>query len=219
MHLFLWFWLDVPYSDQSSTRWNSQTLVVLFYPLVSWGNSPDFPGVCPHKTRCSPGSRRVGKPAAWVEKLQCKGLPEKLQCKGLPVGKPCLDLLQHLLCGAERHQAAFYISILSLQSRVIPEICLLLCKCVSPHCSHSPLGQHLDLVMSKQTCLKWRDFQRSLEDFGHRFWLGMCSPALQLGHKSRKWGGYVFSSGDTPADGLPVFETMKPECDIHVPFS
>lgn len=145
MHLFLWFWLDVPYSDKSSTRWNSQMLVVLFYPLVSWGNSPDFPGVCPHKTRCSPGSRRVGKPAAWVEKLQCKGLL---------VGKPCLDLLQHLLCGAERHQAAFYISILSLQSRVTPEICLLLCKYVSPHCSHSPLGQHLDLVMSIADLLK-----------------------------------------------------------------
>lgn len=37
----------------------------------------------------------------------------------------------------------------------------------------------------------------------------MCSLALQLGHRSRKPGGYMISSGDTPADGLPVFETME----------
>lgn len=134
-------------------------------------NSPGFPGVCPHKTRCLPGSRRVGKPAAWVEKLHCERLP---------VGKPCLDLPRHLLCVAERHQTGLYISILSPQSRVTSEICLLLCMCLSPHCSDCPLGQHLDLVMSIADLLKMMGLPKEPGGFWPQVFIRnafSCSPA------------------------------------------
>lgn len=117
---------------------------MLFYPLVSWGYSPGFPGVCPHKTRCLPGSRIVGKPAAWVEKLHCKRLP---------VGKPCLDLLQHLLRGAERHQSVLHLhAVPAVQCHLwhVPAA-VQMYHLISSHC---PLGQHLDLVMSAADLLK-----------------------------------------------------------------
>ena len=46
----------------------------------------------------------------------------------------------------------------------------LLCKHVSPHCNHCPLGWHLDLVMSIADWLKTTRFSRESGEIGQDLW-------------------------------------------------
>lgn len=153
----------------------------------------------------------MGKPSAWVEKLHRKRLPG---------GIHFLGLLQHLTHGAKRPwtkrpaspfhsctpQPPHGFDYSSVQvvvgcSTTAVQTCVTSLQSLSSRLAPRPFDEHSRLAWSDRISKRvWRIWAQSV--LHRRFSLGMCSPALQLGHRSRQWDGCVLSRGDTPANGL-----------------